>query len=339
MSRLVQQVLLARRPDGAPSPEDFSIAEATLRDIRDGEVLIQNHFLSLDAGFLQWMMAGSGDNYLQAMPLDQPVMGIVLGTIRQSRNAAFCEGQVVVARTSWESWSITDGADLLLPITPKANLPLHYYVGTLGFTGFTACIGMETIGQPKPGDVAVITSAAGAVGTAAGQIAKLKGCRTIGLTSSERKRRWLIDEVGYDIAINYREGNLEAAIRNEAPEGIDIFFDNVGGSTLDAGLANLTEGARVILCGMVAQYTSGVRPGVHNLWEAVTKRARLEGFMFSDHLDRIPEILRKLEDWIEQKKLKSFDDIYEGIEKTPAAFAAMFKGENLGKLAVRVHDL
>ncbi|MEX6723929.1 NADP-dependent oxidoreductase [Parapedomonas caeni] len=338
MAQQVEQVVLVRRPDGNPRPEDFALREARLPELADGQFLLENHYLSMDAGFRQWMSAGSDDNYLGAMPLEAPVMSIVLGTVRASRHPGFTEGQVLLARTAWESWSIADGSDLALPIPVRPGRPLHFYAGSLGLSGFTAHVGFNHICQPKAGETVVVSAAAGAVGTMVGQFARIAGCRTIGITGSADKARWLTDTVGYDAVINYREpGGVAAGLDRLCPDGLDIYFDNVGAETLDAALAHMKEGARIALCGMIAQYGDPANPAaIRQLWQAITKRAMLKGFMFSDHMDLFPDYLRWAEAQVDAGRLHSFDDIHEGIATAAQAFCSLFDGTNQGKVLVRL---
>lgn len=333
-----QRIILARYPQGLPKEGDFALDEAPVRDLEPGEFLIRNLYLSLDAGFRQWMREGAGDNYLQAMPLGQPVMSITLGQVIDSRHPDFAEGAYVLGRHAWESHSITDASDFTAPIQPDADLPLHYYLGILGPTGLTAYFGLMDIGQPEAGETCVISAAGGAVGSVAGQIAKALGCRTVGLTSSDDKAKWLEEEIGYDLGVNYNApGGVDRALFDACPDGIDIYFDNVGGEILDAVMGNMREGCRIILCGMISRYhDERPPPGPRNIWEAITKRATLKGFMFSDHVDRYPQALGQLRDWLRSGQIRSFDQIVEGIASTPAAFCGMFRGVNRGKIIVRL---
>ncbi len=327
-------VVLARHPEGAIGEADFAVVEVPRPALQDGFFRTQNRVLSLDAGFRQWMNAGAGDNYLQGMALGDPVQSIVLGEVIESRNASYPEGTIVNARTAWEEYSVLDGSDLCAPLAPAADLALTEYMGTLGPTGMTAWIGLFEVGQPLENDVVVVSAAAGAVGTVVGQLAKASGCRTIGLTSSAAKAAWLQSEVGFDVAISREaDPDLAAALHREAPDGVDLFFDNVGGEVLNTVMGQLRENARLVLCGAISQYEDAVQP-VTNTWELVTKRARMEGFMFSDYAERFPEILEDLERRIRSGELKSFDQQYSGIESTPRAFCDMMHGQSRGKCLV-----
>ncbi len=333
-----RRVLLVRYPEGLPREEDFALDEAEVPPLREGEFLIRNLYLSLDAGFRQWMREGAGDNYLSAMPLGQPVMGITLGRVEESRNPRFRAGDHVLGRNRWEQFSVSDAGDFTAPFVPDPDLPLHYYAGILGPTGLTAYFGLMDIGNPQPGETVVVSAAGGAVGTVAGQIAKALGCRTVGIVGSDDKARWLEDEVGYDIGLNYRApASILRALKDACPEGIDVYFDNVGGEILEAAMGNLKVGARIVLCGMIASYHDETPPpGPRNMWEAITKRATLKGFMVTDQLPRYGEALTRLREWIAAGQIRSFDQIHDGIENTPAAFCGMFRGTNFGKALVRL---
>jgi len=333
----VKHIVLKKRPALQLTADDFELTTSTLRELKDGEFLIRNSFLSLDAGFRQWMNEGASDNYLQAMPLGQPVQSIVLGVVESSKNPAYPTGACVMGRTSWETHSIADGSDLMTIIEPEKDIPLEEYLAALGPSGMTAYFGLFDIGQPKPEDTILVSAAAGGVGSLVGQMAKTVGCTTIGISSSNEKCQWLQESLHYDHVINYRApGGLDAGLSTIAPGGIDIYFDNVGGKMLDTAMTHLRMNARLVLCGAIAQYESAQREGVYNLWELITKRAKAEGFMFSDYVDRYGEATQKLAGWIREGKLSSPLNISEGIESTGAAFCDMLQGRNLGKSLVRL---
>ncbi|MEK9934258.1 MAG: NADP-dependent oxidoreductase, partial [Luminiphilus sp.] len=220
------------------------------------------------------------------------------------------------------------------PLEVASDVPLHQYMGILGPTGMTAWIGLFEIGQPKPGETVVVSAAGGAVGTVVGQLAKAEGCRVIGLTSTRDKADWLENDVGYDVVIDREtQPDLAGALRVACPDGVDIFFDNVGGEALDTVMSQLREQARLVLCGAISQYESAVQP-LNNSWELITKRARMEGFMFSDYFESFPKIAEDLQGRLQRGALKSFDAVYEGIETTPRAFCDMMHGASRGKCLV-----
>ena len=327
-------VNLARHPKGAVTPEDFEVVEVPRPEVPDGWFLIKNRVFSLDAGFRQWMSEGGGDNYLTGMQLNEPVQSIVLGEVIESKHPDYSVGSLVNARTAWEEISLLDGSDLCSPLAAADDLALPEYMSTLGPTGMTAWLGLFRIGQPKSGDVVVVSAAGGAVGTIVGQLAKAVGCRTIGLVSSAEKAQWLTEEVGYDVAISREvHPDLASALSDAAPGGIDLFFDNVGGSVLNTVMGQLQEGARLVLCGAISQYEADVEPVTHT-WELITKRARMEGFMFSDYTEEFPAVIETLESQLRTGELKTFDQRYQGIEQTPIAFCDMMSGVSRGKCLV-----
>ena len=329
-------VVLARHPEGAVTEADFAVVEVPEAALPAGHFRTLNRVLSLDAGFRQWMTAGAGDNYLTGMQIGNPVQSIVLGEVIESDHPDYAVGTLVSARTAWEEHSVLDGSDLCSPLEVDSSIPLHQYMGILGPTGMTAWIGLFEIGQPKSGDTVVVSAAGGAVGTVVGQLAKAEGCQVVGLTSTRDKAHWLESEVGYDRVIDREtQPDLAVALRKACPEGVDIFFDNVGGEVLDIVMGQLKEQARLVLCGAISQYETAVQP-LTNSWELITKRARMEGFMFSDYFDSFPRIAEDLQTRLQSGTLVSFDAVYEGIEQTPRAFCDMMHGASRGKCLVRL---
>ena len=327
-------VVLARHPEGAVTEQDFAVADLADTDLPAGFFRTRNRVISLDAGFRQWMTEGAGDNYLTGMQIGDPVQSIVLGEVIESDHPDYPVGTLVSARTAWEEQSVLDGSDLCSPLEAASDVPLHQYMGILGPTGMTAWIGLFEIGQPKSGETVVVSAAGGAVGTVVGQLAKAEGCRVIGLTSTRDKADWLENDVGYDVVIDREtQPDLAGALRTACPDGVDIFFDNVGGEALDTVMSQLREQARLVLCGAISQYESAVQP-LNNSWELITKRARMEGFMFSDYFESFPKIAEDLQGRLQRGALKSFDAVYEGIETTPRAFCDMMHGASRGKCLV-----
>ena len=327
-------VVLAAHPDGPVVAEDFAIVDVVEPALPEGHFRTRNRVISLDAGFRQWMTAGAGDNYLTGMQIGDPVQSIVLGEVTESDHPDYPVGTLVSARTAWEEVSVLDGSDLCSPLSVSDEVPLHQYMGVLGPTGMTAWIGLFEIGHPEAGETLVVSAAGGAVGTVVGQLAKAEGCRVIGLTSTRDKADWLEETVGYDRVIDREtQPDLSAALRDACPQGIDIFFDNVGGHALDVVMGQLKERARLVLCGAISQYESSVQP-VTNSWELITKRARMEGFMFSDYFEQFPRIAADLQRRLLSGALTSFDAMYTGIEQTPRAFCDMMHGVSRGKCLV-----
>ena len=329
------QVLLARRPNGAPTAEDFEVRTQPVAPIASGEALIENHYVSLDAGFRNWMDEDAGDDVLPAMAIGAPVMGLTVGRVIDSQHPTLEEGQLVMGRLAWEAYSVAK--DDFLIVLEESDVPLHYHLGILGDTGMSAYFGLKDIGQPTAQDTVVISAAGGAVGYVAGQIAKIMGAkRVIGVTSSTAKGERLVAELGYDGFISHRSETLHDDIKSTCPEGIDVYFDNVGGPLLEVILEHINDGARIPFCGAVADYARLAAQGPSNLFQLVTHSAKLEGFMTHLQVERYPEAREQLLSWISQGQLKSVVQEYEGVENCGVAFANLFAGINFGKSVVRV---
>jgi NADPH-dependent curcumin reductase CurA len=335
-----RQVLLRARPVGAPRESDFAWVDSPVPAVADGQFLIRNRYLSLDAGFRQWMNEGAGDGYLQAMALDAPVMGLVLGEVIDSRHRDYAAGDLVMGRTRWEEFSLADGTDYMTKLDAAPGVPISCYLGILGPTGLTAYFGLRDIGRVQKGETVLVSTAAGAVGSAAAQIARIHGARVVGTTSTDEKCRWLVEELGLDAAINYRAaGGVAAGIARHCPNGVDVYFDNVGGSTLDTVLLHLNLGARVVLSGALAAYNASEPvPGPLNLFKLVTQRALMKGFMVTDYVAEYPAAIAEMTEWLKAGRLKNAEEVVEGIENTGAAFCRMFAGGNRGKLLVRLEN-
>jgi NADPH-dependent curcumin reductase CurA len=332
------QVVLAARPELVMKVTDFALKEVEVPPLEAGQYLIQNKYLSMDAGFRKWMNEGADDNYLSTMELGNPVYSMILGHVVESRNPDFPEGTVVLGRTFWESYSIVGSEDFVTRLDHDGSIPLNEFVSTMGPTGMTAYFGFLDVGQPKAGEEVLVSAAGGAVGSVVGQLAKNAGCRTVGISSSDEKCAWLIDTLGYDAAINYNapEG-LAAQIERELPNGFDIYFDNVGGSMLDVAMQHMKEYARIVLCGAISQYGNMNKPApVYNMWEFITKRATARGYMFTDYIEDYPAAIAELGSWMQEGKLKSVINTYNGIEETPMALFDMINGANRGKNIVEL---
>jgi NADPH-dependent curcumin reductase CurA len=327
-------VILARRPDGDPVPEDFALKEETLRPLEPGEILLENQFVSLDAGFRNWMDADSGDDVLPAMPIGEPVMGLVLGTVRESRNPEFETGTRLMARLAWQQYSITDATDFLIHLPEPLEAEPSHYLGVLGDTGLSAFFGLRDIGRPQPGDTVLVSAAAGAVGSVAGQVARIMGARAIGITSGEEKCRRLVDDLGYDAAID-RKSDIETQLTELCPDGVSVYFDNVGGPLLETVLNHIAEGARIVLCGSVATYGKPTA-GPSNLFQLVTHQASMTGFLTHTRADEYPDARRQLAQWISAGKLVAPEYRLQGIENVARAFCDLFAGRNFGKTIVEL---
>lgn len=325
-------VVLARRPQGNPRPDDFRLEHSEVPSLEDGQLLIRNHFISLDAGFRNWMDADSGDNVLPAMALGSPVMGLTLGRVAQSRHPDFAVGDWLMARLAWQQYSITDASDFLsrLP-NPLPGEPSHY-LGVLGDTGLSAYFGLRDVGKPQAGETVLVSAAGGAVGSIAGQIAGIMGARSVGIASGADKCARLVSELGYAAAID-RQGDLKTQLQATCPNGVDVYFDNVGGPLLETVLDHINDNARIVLCGAVSTYGQP-QPGPANLFALVTRQASMSGFLTHLRHDEYPAARAVLGDWLQEGKLRAPEYRLEGIEHVAEAFCDLFAGRNFGKTLV-----
>ena len=332
-----QCVVLASRPDGMPVEDNFRVERRRVPDVETGQILCKNLFISLDAGFRNWMDEGSGDNVLPAMPLGEPVMGLTLSRVLESRHPDYAEGDLLMARFAWEAYTVTDTGDFISRLPAGTDQPLSYYLGVLGDTGLSAYFGLTDFGDIKSGETVLISAAAGAVGSVAGQIAKIYGARTVGITSGPEKCARLIREIGYDAAINRTAEDMHRAVADACPNGIDVYFDNVGGPMLEVVLEHINEEARILLCGSVATYNNTEpQPGPSNLFQLTTKHAHMHGFMTHLQLPRYDEARATLAGWISQGDLRVHEYRLQGIDSVGRAFCDLFRGANFGKTIVEL---
>ncbi|MCL2915482.1 NADP-dependent oxidoreductase [Shewanella corallii] len=334
-----KQIVLAKRPKGKLLASDFELETVPLPTLSDGEVLVRNSYLSMDAGFRYWMNEGSGNNILPAMTLGEPVQGVVLGQVEASRNPRFQPGQKLMARLAWQEYSVlTPDNDAVYPVPGGWPCADKLFLGVLGETGMSAYIGTEDIGKLQPGQTALISAAAGAVGIVAGQISKIRGAKVIGIAGNDKKAQKLISEFGFDAVINYKTcGDLTTAIAEVCPDGIDFYFDNIGGDMLKSAIDNLAQGARIALCGAISGYDqTQAQPGPSNLFNLITKQATMTGLMTHFDAQRYNQIRSQLFNWLDSNQLKNAETLYQGIESAPAAFSAIFHGSNFGKSIVEI---
>jgi NADPH-dependent curcumin reductase CurA len=283
------------------------------------------------------MDEGSGDNVLPAMPLDEPVMGLTLSRVVETRHPDFSAGDLLMARFAWEEYTLTDAGDFISRLPANTDQPLNHYLGVLGDTGLSAYFGLTDFGEIKSGETVLVSAAAGAVGSIAGQIARIYGARTVGITSGQDKCRRLVSEIGYTAAIDRTAEDLHRAVSDACPDGVDVYFDNVGGPLLEIVLDNINEEARILLCGSVATYNnSAPQPGPSNLFQLTTKHAHMHGFMTHLQLDRYDEARQTLARWIEEGKLRVPEYRLQGIESVGGAFCDLFRGVNFGKTIVEL---
>ena len=315
------------------SAEDFQWAERPAPEPADGQVLIRNLLLSCDPTQRGWL---SRDTYLPAVAIGDVVRSIAAGEVVTSKHPNFEPGQLVQGLFGWQDYIAAAPGTASSPTLILPNVPLEAALGVLGLNGLTAYFGLLDIGRPEAGQTVVVSAAAGATGSAAGQIAKIKGCRVIGIAGGPDKCRYLA-ELGFDEAIDYKKEDVGARLKETCPKGIDIYFDNVGGEILEKVLARLARRGRVVLCGAIAQYNDEApAPGPRNLSQLIVQRGRMEGFIASDYMNRAAEAFPDLYTWVNEGKLKYQVDVLDGLENAPTALARLFKGENRGKQLVRV---
>jgi NADPH-dependent curcumin reductase len=331
-----RQWTLARRPSGRVQADDFRWVEAAVPAPAEGEVLVKNLYLSCDPTQRGWMAA---DSYLPAVALGEVMRSIAGGAVVESRHPRFQPGQLVTGMFGWQDWAIARPGASTAPTPVPPGVPLPTALSILGLTGLTAYFGLLEIGRPRPGETVVVSGAAGATGSTVGQIAKLQGCRAIGIAGGPEKCRLLTAELGFDAAVDYRSEDVAARLGALCPQGIDVFFDNVGGEILDAALAHLALHGRVVLCGAISRYDdTHAAPGPRNYLNLLVRRGRMEGFIVLDHLPRAAEAVAALAGWLREGKLKDRVDVVEGLEQAPAALARLFTGQNRGKQLVHVAD-
>ena len=324
---------LAARPVGLPKPSDWTYAEEPIPALEDGQMLVKVLYISLDPAMRGWM--NEGKSYIPPVGIGEVMRAGAAGRVVASRNPAFAPGDLVTGLFGVQEYAVSDGKAVHKVDTSFAPLPV--YLGTLGMPGMTAYFGLLDIGKPKEGETVVVSGAAGAVGTVVGQIAKIKGCRVVGIAGGEEKCRWIVDELGFDAAIDYKSENVRAALGERAPKGVDVYFDNVGGEILDDVLVRITRGARIVICGAISQYntTTGIK-GPSNYLSLLVNRASMTGMVVFDYADRYMEAAMEMAGWMAEGKLKSREDIVEGFENFPDALLMLFEGRNVGKLVLKV---
>ena len=332
MTIINHQYKLAARPQGAIQRSDWLYAQEALREPGEGEVQVKILYISLDPAMRGWV--ADKDSYMPPVGLNEVMRAITVGRVTASNNPNFAVGDHVTGMLGVQEYAISNGQGLN-KIDPRMA-PLPMFLGTLGMPGITAYFGLLDVGQPKEGDTVVVSGAAGAVGSIVGQIAKIKGARVVGIAGGADKCRYLVEELGFDEAIDYKGENVEQALKQHCPKGIDVYFDNVGGDILDAALANLAMNARIVICGAISQYNSKEIKGPANYLSLLVKRATMRGMVVGDYWGRAGEALMAMGGWLQAGKLKSREDVVEGLEAFPEALQKLFTGENNGKLVLKV---
>jgi NADPH-dependent curcumin reductase CurA len=331
-----KRITLAVRPVGFSKESDFRLVEAPVPTPGPGQFLVQSLYLSVDPYMRGRMNAAK--SYAPPVELGGVMVGGVVGQVVESHHPRFAAGEIVEGYFGWQQYAVSDGAGVR-KVDPSLA-PISTALGVLGMPGLTAYFGLLEIGKPQPGETVVVSGAAGAVGSLVGQIAKIQGCHVVGIAGTDEKVRYVVEELGFDSAFNYKSArNCRAKLKTLCPQGIDVYFDNVGGAITDAVIPLLNVRARLVICGQISQYNLE-RPemGPRWLWALIVKQARAEGFLVFQFADRLEEGIRQMAQWLKEGKLKYRENIIEGLENAPRAFIGMLKGENIGKQLVKVAD-
>jgi NADPH-dependent curcumin reductase CurA len=326
-----RRVLLKSRPVGAPKPTDFEIVEAPVASPADGEILTRTIYLSLDP-YMRGRISGV-KSYAKGVDPGELMVGGTVGEVIESKHPGFKAGDIVQGQDGWQTHAVSKGA--MRKLDPS-QAPISTALGVLGMPGMTAYVGLLDIGQPKAGETVVVSAASGAVGAVVGQIAKLKGCRVVGIAGAPDKCEYVVKELGFDACVNYKTEDVAAGLRAACPKGIDVYFENVGGDIGDAAVQQLNPFARVPLCGLISMYNA-TAPAPGPSWRfLLTNRVLVKGFIVSDHFDRLPAFLADVGGWVRDGRIKYREDIVDGLERAPEAFIGLLQGKNFGKMLVRV---
>ena len=327
-----REIRLASRPSGTPTAANFELASAEVPAPADGQVLVRNLFMSVDP----YMRGRMNDvkSYVPPFQVGAPLEGGAVGEVLESRASGIAKGAIVTTMKGWREQFVADAREVR--VVDGSIKPLSIYLGALGTTGFTAWVGLDLV-NVKSGDIVFVSGAAGAVGSIAGQLAKIRGCRVIGSAGSAAKVRTLVDELGFDAAFNYKDGDVHGQLKKAAPDGIDVYFDNVGGEHLEAAMTAMRTHGRIAACGSISRYNdTSAAPGPRNMFFIVTKRLTIRGFIVFDHNKRLPEFLAEVTPYLADGRLKVKETIVEGLEHAPKAFIDLFSGENVGKMVVKI---
>ena len=330
--------LIVKRPEGLPQSDDFEYRESAIPEPGEGEILLRVLYAIMDPAQRGWM--DPAGNYFEPMPLGEPVRSVVIAQVVKSDSEMHPVGQIVSGLGAWADYVVAP-AGSVGPVPAEWGHDLSAYAHPLGTVGATAYYGLFEVCALKGGDAVLVSGAAGGVGSLVGQFAKIKGCKVVGIAGGPEKCKWIVDELGFDGAIDYRAtDDLSAAIGEHFPDGLDVYFDNVGGETLEAAIDNLAIGARIGICGMISEYnqTHNPEPGPKNMWNLLVKRARIEGLLVADYMHRSAEGLAQINDWINEGKVHYKVDVREGFEDIPNTFNCLFDGSHDGKLMVKLAD-
>ncbi|MBW2942404.1 NADP-dependent oxidoreductase [Zhongshania aquimaris] len=329
-----KQFYLRARPDGVVTDKAVTQREQIIESLEDGEMLIENQFISIDPAIRGWM--SDEPSYMSPIEIGSVIRSSTVGKVVESRHQDYQIGDMVYGLSGWETFSVSNGF-FMNKIPENSPYPVNYYLSVMGAVGLTAYFAITDRSGLKPGETLLMSAAAGAVGSIGGQIAKLMGCRVVGLAGSEEKCNW-VKHLGFDDVINYKETtDMTAAIEKACPEGVDVYFDNVGGEILDAALLNLNSHARVLFCGSIASYNATEPvPGPYNWWQILARSAEVRGFLVSDYLDRFPEAALTIGEWVDAGKIEFKEDVVKGFDNCVTAFNRLFDGSNNGKMLIQV---
>jgi len=331
---MVHQIVLKSRPEGLPTADNFEIKAVDIPAVVTGTIRLAAHTFSVDP-YLRGRMSDA-KSYIEPFIVGKPIVGGGIARVVESRAEGFKPGDFVMGMLPWQEEMVLESAGLNV-VDGKAA-PLSYYLGILGMPGLTAYFGLLDIGKPKKDETVVVSGAAGAVGIVVGQIAKIQGCRVVGIAGNDEKVSYLLNELHFDAAINYKTViKLEAAVAQACPTGVDVYFDNVGGEISDAVIANINKGARITICGQISMYNATSQPVGPRIQPALLKRSALmQGFIVNNYVSRFPEGIKALSHWVGSGQIKYTNTVYHGFDKLPEAFLALFEGKNLGKLIVEI---
>ncbi len=327
---------LKQYPVGIPVPEIFQLEKVNFGKLNEGEILIKNIWMSVDP-YMRGRMVGV-KSYAEPFKIGEVLYGGAIGQVIESLHVDYKPGCIIKSMQGWREYYISNGEGLEKIDCERA--PPQTYLGLMGMPGMTAYVGLLYIGEVKPEDTVFVSAASGAVGSLVCQIAKMKGCRVVGSAGSEQKAKWLMDEAKIDVAINYKTSvDFDSELSKACPDGIDVYYDNVGGKQLEATLNLMNQSGRIVVCGTISNYNdTEPKPGPSNLRQVLVKRLKMQGFIVSDHMELYPEFIEQMSKWISEGKLKWRETIVEGIENAPAAFIGLFKGDNIGKMLVKLGD-